>query len=41
MRPNEKESCDKSQHSKYVSRLVDRLIRLNAYSFVFVSSRSF
>ena len=30
MTPNEKESSDKSEHSKYVSRLADRLLRLNA-----------
>ena len=30
MTPDEKESSDKSEHSKYVSRLADRLLRLNA-----------
>ena len=34
MTPNEKESYDKSQHSKCVSRLSDRLLRLNTAQLV-------
>ncbi len=34
MMPNEKESSDKSEHTKCISRLTDRLHRLNALQLV-------